>query len=196
MARAGLKRVVKTVKGKKKSVRRTYWVKSESPKKKGLGPGGMIKRGGLYHRIDQSIGRASPLKKGLIAAGTVAGMLALAGGAVYAGSAMRGASRKQAAGSATTGPVGGSTLEGMHRSMGGSVRPSRSPQAQNKLSPTNKHSMGYALAGFAPAPARGRAPLRVATPADARAAGHVPYTHAHKRGRAGDMGWFDNLTHL
>jgi hypothetical protein len=193
MARSGLKKVVKTVKGKKKSVRRTYWVKSESPKKKGLGPGGMIKRGGLYHRIDQSIGRASPLKKGLIAAGTVAGMLALAGGAVYAGSAMRGASRKQAAGSATTGPVGGSTLEGMHRSMGGSVRPSRSPQAQNKLSPTNKHPRGYALAGFAPASLTG---LRVATPADARAARHVPYTHAHKRGRAGDMGWFDNLTHL
>lgn len=112
---------------------------------------------------------------------------------VYAGSAMRGASRKQAAGSATTGPVGGSTLEGTHRSMGGSVRPSRSPQAQNKLSPTNNHSRGYALAGFAPASLTG---LRVATPADARAARHVPYTHAHKRGRAGDMGWFDNLTHL
>lgn len=33
MARAGLKKVVKTVKGKKKSVRRTYWVKSAASKK-------------------------------------------------------------------------------------------------------------------------------------------------------------------
>lgn len=188
MARSGLKKVVKTVKGKKKSVRRTYWVKSESPKKKGLGPGGMIKRGGLYHRIDQSIGRASPLKRGLIAAGTMAGMLALAGGAVYAGSALRSASRKSqaAASSATTTQP--------HTTMGGSApRPTRSPQAQNKLSPTNNHSRKYALAGFAPASLTG---LRVATPADARAARHVPYTHAHKRGRAGDMDWFDNLTHL
>jgi hypothetical protein len=37
MARAGLKRVVKTVKGKKRSVRRTYWVKSSAASKKPSG---------------------------------------------------------------------------------------------------------------------------------------------------------------
>ncbi len=37
MARAGLKKVVKTVKGKKKSVRRTYWVKSSAASKKPSG---------------------------------------------------------------------------------------------------------------------------------------------------------------
>lgn len=104
MARAGLKKVVKTIKGKKKAVRRTYWVKSESPKKRGLGPGGMIKRGGMYHRIDQYIGRASPLKKGLIAAGTVAGMLALSGGAAYGMSRMRG-TRSRPSLASSIGPI-------------------------------------------------------------------------------------------
>lgn len=194
MARAGLKKVVKTVKGKKKTVRRTYWVKSESPKKKGLGPGGMIKRGGLYHRFDTWVGKAKPWQRAALL-GTAVGLTTL--GAMGATWTLGGKRGKQSSSSQSThATVGGSALEGMHRSMGGSVRPSRSPQAQNKLSPTNNHSRGYALAGFAPAPARGRAPLRVATPADARAARHVPYTHAHKRGRAGDMGWFDNLTHL
>lgn len=185
MARSGLKKVVKTVKGKKKTVRRTYWVKSESPKKKGLGPGGMIKRAGLYHRIDQSIGRASPLKKGLIAAGTVAGMLALAGGAVYAGSALRGASRKQAAGSATPGSVGGSTLEGMHRSMGGTPhvdfidRYKADRERARALHHVPQHLVGSYVHG-------------VAKRADVRAAMHFPYTRAHHKTRSRDS-WFDNI---
>lgn len=104
MVRTGLKKVVKTVKGKKKSVRRTYWVKSESPKKKGLGPGGMIKRGSWYHKLDNYIGRASPAKKGLMLAGTVGGMLALSGGAVYGLSRMRSPSSRERI-SANTGPV-------------------------------------------------------------------------------------------
>lgn len=37
MARAGLKKVVKTVKGKKRTVRRTYWVKSSAASKKPSG---------------------------------------------------------------------------------------------------------------------------------------------------------------
>ena len=37
MARAGLKKVVKTVRGKKRSVRRTYWVKSSATTKKPSG---------------------------------------------------------------------------------------------------------------------------------------------------------------
>lgn len=104
MARIGLKKVAKTVKGKKKTVRRTYWVKSEGPKKKGLGPGGMIKRGGWYHKLDNYIGRASPAKKGLILAGTVGGMLALSGGAVYGMGRMRLPGGREPL-SATIGPI-------------------------------------------------------------------------------------------
>lgn len=191
MARAGLKKVVKTVKGKKKTVRRTYWVKSESPKKKGLGPGGMIKRGGMYHRFDTWVGKAKPWQRAALL-GTAVGLTTL--GAMGATWTLGGKRGKQSSSSQSThATVGGSALEGMHRSMGGNVVSTRSPQAQNKLSSPNRHARGYALAGFAPASLTG---LRVATPADARAARHVPYTHAHKRGRAGDMGWFDNLTHL
>lgn len=182
MARSGLKKVVKTVKGKKKTVRRTYWVRSESPKKKGLGPGGMIKRGGMYHRIDQYIGRASPLKKGLIAAGTVAGMLALAGGTVYAGSALRGASRKQAT---ATGSVGGSTMEGMHRSMGGTPhvdfidRYKADRERERALHHVPQHLVGSYVHG-------------VAKRADVRAAMHLPYTRAHHKTRS-HGNWFDNM---
>lgn len=191
MARSGLKKVVKTVKGKKKAVRRTYWVKSESPKKKGLGPGGLIKRGGLYHRFDTWVGKAKPWQRAALL-GTAVGLTTL--GAMGAAWTLGGKRGKQSSSSQSThATVGGSALEGMHRSMGGNAVSTRSPQAQNKLSPPNRHARGYALAGFAPASLTG---LRVATPADARAARHVPYTHAHKRGRAGDMDWFDNLTHL
>ena len=182
MARAGLKKVVKTVKGKKKSVRRTYWVKSESPKKKGLGPGGM------YHRIDQYIGRASPAKKGLIAAGTTLGMLTAAAALGYG---IHKATSRMPPGRAS------STPDAPHTTMGGTAvaapKHGRSPQAQNKLSPANRQAQQYALGGFAPVRFTG---LRVATPADARAARHSPYAHSSKKGRAGDMGWFDNLTHL
>lgn len=184
MARAGLKKVVKTVKGKKKTVRRTYWVKSESPKKKGLGPGGMIKRGGMYHRIDQSIGRASPLKRGLIAAGTVAGMLALAGGAVYAGSALRGASRKQAT---ATGPVGGSTPEGTHRSMGGTSH-------VNHIDAYKADRERERALHHVPAHLEGSYVHGLARPADARSARHFPYTQAyHKKRYNSSRDWLDNI---
>lgn len=40
MARSGLKKVVKTVKGKKGTVKRSYWVKAALPQKKGVGIAG------------------------------------------------------------------------------------------------------------------------------------------------------------
>ena len=155
MARSGLKKVVKSVKGKRGSVKRAYWVKADAPlagykpnprfndawkktkkggltgwptkvgrkgfddamriakrKKKwgifssqppqgseaaaqrGLGPGGIIKRGGLYHRVDKYIGRASPMKRGLIAAGTVAAMTGLSLGAAFGTAALLKARRR------------------------------------------------------------------------------------------------------
>lgn len=67
MARAGLKRVVKTVKGKKKSVRRTYWVKSASPQKKQ----------GRTKRVSSAVVGFLSRNKGKIAA------VALLAGALY-----------------------------------------------------------------------------------------------------------------
>jgi hypothetical protein len=59
MARAGLKKVVKTVKGKKGSVKRSYWVKSGSPaqkkgKKKGLGVIGAMKAAAGNHYLQSA----------------------------------------------------------------------------------------------------------------------------------------------
>ena len=183
MARSGLKKVVKTVKGKKKSVRRTYWVKSESPKKKGLGPGGMIKRGGMYHRFDTWVGKAKPWQRAALL-GTAVGLTTL--GAMGAAWTLGGKRGKQSSSSQSThATVGGSALEGMHRSMGGTPhvdfidRYKADRERERALHHVPQHLVGSYVHG-------------VAKRADVRAAMHLPYTRAHHKTRSRNS-WFDNM---
>ncbi len=66
MARSGLKKVVKTVKGKKGTVRRTYWVKAQAPTKRARAVGaGFMQRHG--DKVKGALGLAA---LGLAAYGT------------------------------------------------------------------------------------------------------------------------------
>lgn len=185
MARSGLKKVVKTVKGKKKTVRRTYWVKSESPKKKGLGPGGMIKRGGMYHRFDTWVGKAKPWQRAALL-GTAVGLTTL--GAMGAAWTLGGKRGKQSSSSQSThATVGGSAPEGTHRSMGGTSH-------VNHIDAYKADRERERALHHVPAHLEGSYVHGLARPADARSARHVPYTQAyHKKRYNSSRDWLDNI---
>jgi hypothetical protein len=79
--RSGLKKVVKTVKGKKGRVKRAYWVKAQETNKTPNYKNSL--RYKLLKPADDYIRRASPVKKGLIAAGVTAAMLGSSLGAAF-----------------------------------------------------------------------------------------------------------------